>query len=175
MNALEEIQDLVEAKLKMKIHAKTRKREYIYARAVFLMLADRYLSVTCSDLGRFIGKNHATVLHYRKNVYHHAKAEPKFNKAFTSICNLFEKKFDTSNKEEMIREVENIRSTNYKIDFLKSLLDVMKIELQEKDKEIERLRNKLSKFEDHELRYRELPEQKQEIYRTRVEAILKMI
>lgn len=175
MSALKEIQDLVEAKLKMRINNKTRRREQVYARAVVLMLADRYLDVTSTDLGRFLGKNHATILHYRKNVYHHIKREPKFFKAYTYLCNMFDKKYNSEDKDEMLAQVEAIPSTNYHIDFLKSLLDVMKQELISKDKEIQRLQNKLGSFEDHELRYRDLPEEKKDIFKTRVDAILKMI
>lgn len=51
------------------IRKQTRKREYVYARFVFYKLA-KELNPFCSSvmIGRFLGKNHATVLYGNKQL-----------------------------------------------------------------------------------------------------------
>ncbi len=53
--------------LNIDIQKNTRKRQYVYGRFLFYKLA-KELSPFCSSvvIGRFLGKNHATVLHGNK-------------------------------------------------------------------------------------------------------------
>ena len=176
MTDLEEIKNLVESKTRLNLKRNTRKREYVYARALFFKLCDRYLDVTSSALGNFLGKDHATVLHHRKTTYNYIEKEPRFFKAYKYICTILDKDIKDLD-DEIIHDACSLQQLNYKEKFLQNMIKAMHSEIKNRDKKIKSLSNKIgqSKFEDHELRYRDLPEDKKDIFRTRVDAILKML
>jgi len=68
-NKLETLQKVIESRLDIKLNKNTRKKEYIFARALFYALAYDGKRFTYSTIGKYMGKDHATVLHSIKNVF----------------------------------------------------------------------------------------------------------
>lgn len=68
-NKLETLQKVIESRLDIKLNKNTRKKEYIFARALFYALAYDGRRFTYSSIGKYMGKDHATVLHSIKNVF----------------------------------------------------------------------------------------------------------
>jgi chromosomal replication initiation ATPase DnaA len=55
----------------MEVHAsaipmRTRKREFVFARQMFCYIASKYTNNTTVQIGKFIGRDHATVIHSKK-------------------------------------------------------------------------------------------------------------
>ena len=61
--SLADIKHFVEAELKINISRNTRKREYVYARAIFFKLCKEFSHQTLSKIGEFVGRDHASVIH----------------------------------------------------------------------------------------------------------------
>lgn len=61
--SLSHIKHFVENELKINISRNTRKREYVYARAIFFKLCKEFSHQTLSNIGEFVGRDHASVIH----------------------------------------------------------------------------------------------------------------
>tara|TARA_A100001201_G_C4082667_1_gene199464 strand:+ start:138 stop:551 length:414 start_codon:yes stop_codon:yes gene_type:complete len=61
--SLADIKHFVENELKLNISRNTRKREYVYARAIFFKLCKEFSHQTLSNIGEFVGRDHASVIH----------------------------------------------------------------------------------------------------------------
>ena len=61
--SLADIKHFVENELKINISRNTRKREYVYARAIFFKLCKEFSHQTLSNIGEFVGRDHASVIH----------------------------------------------------------------------------------------------------------------
>lgn len=60
---LKEIRNIVEQECNLHLTAKTRKQEYVYARAVYYKLCREITNNSYDDIGKTLNKDHATVLH----------------------------------------------------------------------------------------------------------------
>ncbi len=60
---LQEIKTLVEQETNNTLNAKTRKRDIVYTRAVYFKLCRVHTQQPLSDIGKPVGRDHATVLH----------------------------------------------------------------------------------------------------------------
>jgi len=65
---LTEIQDYVQNQTGLDLTIKSRKRDYVYARAVYFYLCREYTPFSTEKIGDSLGKDHATVLHAIKKV-----------------------------------------------------------------------------------------------------------
>ena len=63
MEILQEIKHLVEKELQLNLDKKTRKREYVFARAVYYRLCHEFTKISLTAIGKNINKDHATVIH----------------------------------------------------------------------------------------------------------------
>jgi hypothetical protein len=61
--SLADIKHFVEAELKINISRDTRKREYVYGRAIFFKLCKEFSHQTLSNIGEFVGRDHCSVIH----------------------------------------------------------------------------------------------------------------
>lgn len=59
----QEIKTLVEQETNNTLNTKTRKRDIVYTRAVYFKLCRIHTQQPLSDIGKTVGKDHATVLH----------------------------------------------------------------------------------------------------------------
>lgn len=60
---LKEIRSIVEQEFNLNLNNKTRKREYVFARAVYYKLCREITNNSYDDIGKTLDKDHATVLH----------------------------------------------------------------------------------------------------------------
>lgn len=63
MEILQEIKHLVEKELELNLDYKTRKREYVFARAVYYRLCNEFTKCSLTSIGKEVNKDHATVIH----------------------------------------------------------------------------------------------------------------
>lgn len=63
------IQKLVEKETGLKLNAKTRGRDYVYARAIYFKLCRERTNKNLTEIGNTVGKDHTSVLHALKNVW----------------------------------------------------------------------------------------------------------
>ena len=61
--SLADIKHFVENELEVNISINTRKREYVYARAIFFKLCKEFSHQTLSRIGEFVGRDHASVIY----------------------------------------------------------------------------------------------------------------
>ena len=62
------IKNIVEKEFGLDITKRTRRREYVEARAIYYGLLRDYTTLGLANIGRSIKKNHATVLHGQRNL-----------------------------------------------------------------------------------------------------------
>lgn len=178
---IDKIKIMVEERLDVDFSRNTRRRDYVYSRAVFFMLVDKYCSISSVRMGKAVGRDHATVLHYRKNVYHHARAEQKYLSAYKYISKIVDKMIEKSSVPDMVYKIQNLESENERIKRLETLIPMLSEHLNQKAKKIIKLEERLRKiendffFEDHEVRFRELNDENKELFRLRANAILNMM
>ena len=65
---VELIKNLVESEFNLQLIRKTRRREYVEARAMYYMLLREKGRMTLSDIAKTLDKDHATVLHAIKSL-----------------------------------------------------------------------------------------------------------
>ena len=84
-NKLETLQKVIESRLDIKLNKNTRKKEYIFARALFYALAYDGKRFTYSTIGKYMGKDHATVLHSVKNVLPQIMFDEKYKRLYDEL------------------------------------------------------------------------------------------
>lgn len=90
MNSLQQI---VESVYDVKIHERRRYREHVDARKVFSTILTRR-GFSFSEVARFLGKNHATILHYTRDIDFYIEHDSSFREKYFTILDRFEKKYD---------------------------------------------------------------------------------
>jgi len=93
-NKLETLQKVIESRLDLNLNKNTRKKEYIFARALFYALAYDGKRFTYSVIGRYMGKDHATVLHSIKNVFPQVMFDNKYKSIYDELSLLVEDGID---------------------------------------------------------------------------------
>lgn len=72
------------------VSVKSRKRSIVEARMMYAKLMNRYTKSSLSDIGRMIGKDHATVIHYLRNFKHIKKQDQEFSAKFDIMSEMYE-------------------------------------------------------------------------------------
>ena len=65
----------------------TRKREYVFARAVVYDILRKHLRMSLMDIAKVFNKNHATVLHSLKQLPYIIKYDPDIQFSYNNIVN----------------------------------------------------------------------------------------
>ena len=125
---------MVEERLNVDFKRNTRRRDYVYSRAVFFMLVDKYCSISTVKMGKSVGRDHSTVLHYRKNVYRHARSEQKYLSAYKYISNIVDKMIENSSVPDMVYKIKNLESENERVNRLEALIPMLSEHLNNKAK-----------------------------------------
>ena len=102
---------------------KCRKRYIVEGRMMYAKLMKRYTNVSLSDIGRSIGKDHATIIHYINNFGHLKKTDQQFACKFDMMADTYEEfretwfddvKFDDKRKikvlESSLKELVEIKN-----------------------------------------------------------------
>lgn len=79
------IKEIVEQHYKLDITTKTRKREYVEARAIYFYLTRQYTRMSLSSIGKTMGRDHSTVLHFERLMPHWLKHDIQLKEDYKSI------------------------------------------------------------------------------------------
>lgn len=142
------------------ITKKTRRREYLYARAVYYKLAQDIFKRSLTSIGKDIGLDHATVLHSINNVF------PTMQMFEPSIIKKYNKLYDRIRFENEQRRV--IPETSE--DAAKEIID-LRYRLSFAEAQARKVIS-LGPFEDLLCR---VPEDKVDIVRLRLDAMIRML
>ena len=93
------------------IKSKTRERPYVNARITFAyILWERGFNK--SEIGRYLGKNHATICHYCKNFEGYIKTDPTLKRYYEEARSVYMDNFDpvyTMERAQLKSEVFSLR------------------------------------------------------------------
>ncbi|QDP50512.1 MAG: putative bacterial DnaA helix-turn-helix protein [Prokaryotic dsDNA virus sp.] len=82
------IHKLVTQYTKTEIASNTRKRQNVYARAIYFKLCKELTKLTLKEIGQTLNKTHATVLHSINNIFPAIKLyDKKLYKIYTELTN----------------------------------------------------------------------------------------
>jgi hypothetical protein len=104
---IKEVRKFVEDKTQLDISKKSRRRNYVYARAIFFYLARKYAGSTYYVMAAEVNCNHASVIYsLRHTVPVIFREEPKLKKMRDHFVSLFTEEIisDTKTKEDVISE-----------------------------------------------------------------------
>lgn len=99
---LEEIKEVVEQETNEQLDIRNRKREVVYARAVYFKLCKEHTRNSLARIGRSVGKDHATVLHgikvfdYQIDVYEDAI---EYKNIFLKLDKIIRRKNNTTKRQ----------------------------------------------------------------------------
>lgn len=82
--------DFVEDFVGYKICNNSRKRPIVEARMMYAKLMKRYSRCSLSEIGKYIDKDHATVIHYLKNFPWLKKTDHSFSTKFDLLTDMYE-------------------------------------------------------------------------------------
>lgn len=148
---------------------KCKNTHYVFSRTVYFKIAFEYISSSLEVIAAGVNRHHATAIHARK-LFDEIESIPAYKKMYDDACNYMKfiegttlkehKEIVQSEKTELVKEIEILNriivDQNDKLQYQQEVLDEIGLE-------------------PHEIRYRKLSEMKKDIFRTRVNAILKMI
>lgn len=142
MDILRLIKEDVESVFNIDITRKTRKREYVYARAIFFKLAYEYSGKTLKKIGSYLSRgddnyNHATVLHACKATFQTVKLyEPEYLDVYNTIdAKLLDYNHRCRSKRNVAEEI-SFRLVRLPVSSLNKLLSIIEHELKEEESEV---------------------------------------
>ena len=85
-NRLKEITELIQDELGVNILSKSRREEYVFARAIYYSLCDEFYPLPTTQLAESIGvKSHATVLNSRNETFPYMMTFPYYEEVYLKI------------------------------------------------------------------------------------------
>ncbi|QDP51996.1 MAG: hypothetical protein GOVbin2700_33 [Prokaryotic dsDNA virus sp.] len=96
---MKKLRNVVEKYFKIDISTKTRKLEYVYARAIYFTLCYKFTNAKVVEIAKSLNMNHATILHSIKTFPYMLKHSSKLNTDYF-----------------LIKELANVNKKNKKID-----------------------------------------------------------
>ena len=102
---LNQLQEIVDNVFSVSIKSKSRHRNLVNARMVFSKIA-RGRSYGYCEIGRFLGKNHATIIHYTKNFDIYCMTDDELLNNYILCNNMMGGEFD----ELYVMEKDKLRS-----------------------------------------------------------------
>ena len=115
---------------------KCRKRYIVEGRMMYAKLMKRYTNVSLSDIGRAIGKDHATVIHYINNFAYIKKSDDHFSSKFDMMADTYEEFRETWFDDVKFDDKRKIK-----------VLESSLKELVERKNEYERYFNKIKRID----------------------------
>ena len=122
---MKKIRNVIEKFYKLDISTKTRKLEYVYARAIYFELCYNYTKHTYSQIADTLSMNHASVLHSIKTFPYMLKHDKQLNSEYYLIRQLL----DFSLKKPRINAkvlVKKYNSLLLKFDVLETMYNKLK-------------------------------------------------
>ena len=111
MRALKQIVNYV---FDVDIASKNRRREFVNARITFAAVL-RSKGFTTTKIGGYIGKDHATIVHYMRNVDWYLKTDADFKKKYEMVMDEFQIDHDPvydMHDAELKKEIFSLRNEN---------------------------------------------------------------
>jgi regulator of replication initiation timing len=129
----------VEEVLGLDPRVNTRKREYIFARAVVYDILRKHLRMSLTDIAKVFNKNHATVLHSLKQLPYIIKYDPDIQLSYNNIVN---------NWLENVENFDSLLESDLKnrIKFLVNQNKKLNLEVSDLRKEVNHYTGKYKKF-----------------------------
>jgi len=150
----------LDKKLGIDISDRKRSNEYVFARALYFKLCGIYTGLTLSNQAKIVNRDHSTAIHNNNNVIDYVLTVPMYKKIFIEACEVL---------DPMGEMLEDAIITENNKAIARTISDLVDSVRKKQDKILE------MELEPHERAYRELPTEKQLIFRERAEAILRMI
>ena len=117
---LQTIKEEIENYFKVELDSRVRSRELTYPRCIYYMLARKHTAHSLHEVGKSIGKNHATVINGLNKTFGELSYEPYYNLFYKELdrklCG-----FETI-EEENKRLVEENESLKRKVEGLKEII-----------------------------------------------------
>ena len=121
---LKEIRSIVEQEFNLNLKNKTRKQEYVFARAVYYKLCKEITKNSYDDIGKTLDKDHATVLHGVR-MFDNFLVQKAFYKNELSIYNKVMEVYTDESDKNPSTLIEKIKAEKLKLQ--KEKQEVIKI------------------------------------------------
>ena len=150
----EKIKNLVESELGIDITSKSRKRELVYARAIYFKICKDRTNLSLKDIGKTMQLDHATVLHAITNIF---PAFEMYNPEYMEIYNRIIKadEYIPADKQLATLKIQHYQ-LQLKYDYIKNInidlkhktllskiKEIPDLQLQEAERRIDRLVERL--------------------------------
>ena len=150
----EKIKKLVESELGIDITSKSRKRELVYARAIYFKICKDRTNLSLKDIGKTMQLDHATVLHAITNIF---PAFEMYNPEYMDIYNRIIKadEYIPADKQLATLKIQHYQ-LQLKYDYIKNInidlkhktllskiKEIPDLKLQEAERRIDRLVERL--------------------------------
>lgn len=106
---IEEIRNYVESKTGLDISRKTRKRQYVDARALYYKMCREYTDASLEEIGTLVNRDHSSVVH---SVLHCFDSVYKFNPLVRNIYDDFKPILVASPERLTREEIDSIVNEN---------------------------------------------------------------
>ena len=121
---LEKIKEAVEIQIDEQLNNKTRKREMVYARAVYFKLCKQHTRASLSRIGKSVEKDHATVLHGIK-IYNDLIEKYEDLSEYREMYNMLDKIIKRNQLRKYLKTTD--LSVYYRNKYKKTLLDLREV------------------------------------------------
>ncbi len=115
MTNLNTIKKTIEELYELNLSEKCQKRNYIEARGLFCKIAKEHGHVTLTKIGKFINKNHATVIHSINTMNDYLQFEEDLRFKYNIILNnlkIVHQNFDDLSRKELKSLVKSLIKEN---------------------------------------------------------------
>jgi len=112
------LEKVVNTELQLDIQTNTRKQEYVTGRLIFSYILHKR-GVGYQRIGRYLNKNHATIINLVNKANHYLKYEPDLYNKYLICLQLFEKQNHPvfyCSKSELIKEYLSLENTYYELE-----------------------------------------------------------
>lgn len=166
---LKTIKNYVEKNLNIHLNTKSRTREEAYARSLYYKIAREYTFFPLDKIGKVVGRDHATVLHGLK-LFEEAN---EYDGAISKVYNSFVKGVVKNEIELDMRKIENMQELIEENEKLRNRVFELNVSLTAQD-DVPTYDDSLLIGKLHNL-IDSIPENKQDLLYTRLDAIVKML
>lgn len=169
MTKHEKLKQIVNEVFEVDLMSKSRKRRIVEARMVFANVFMKYNDVSSVQTGRYINKDHATVLHYKNRFDYIIKADEFLYKSYLDCAKRYTDFFNLQADIEIDTEMNK---TNKTIFSLQNKIKALCLEIECLNMDIKSFKT-TSVYTENEKKYRSLSRKQREDFDSRVSLILK--
>lgn len=116
--SLLEIEKVVRDITKVDIRVKTRKREYVEARALFYFIASEFTIYSVSQIARHVNMHHASVLHHKQIIPYTIAQDPRLEMWYLCIYNNLVELIKVKKSQSGATEYVEVNNIFEKVEFL---------------------------------------------------------